>query len=648
MTGNLADYATAYDTASQTLMLSRTVAGQNESVKIAGGTPSNFDNLVFANGTVNSNTLTLAVKNATAMPVPSLTETSLAPQGAASPTAQLNATIQAYSTNTASINMVGETFATTRPGIKFVVNGGSGIDTVYVADGQTVDASVLGFSVDLVYFRGNWADYTKTLLSSGTRIQFTRLINGNTESVIVSAGSPVNYDKLIFADGAVKSDQAKAAISIDPLGPINKVTDVDPTTVTPVISDDQVAAALATISGAADMNNADATRTSALVYKTAGVTGVTGDNLAAINDALNSQAVTGAAADTTPEIQKIVNAYKAILASADGSGNNTTTPLTGDQYNAIGVVGVSGSPVSGTPLALLDSAVDAKPPTGVDTIAELQSMADAANHVMAAAGGTSAQIAALTLDDLKALGVSGVNADNLPALIAAIGKVTPDSNIDSLGELQTVVTNAANSAANALQQIINAAESNNAVLTGLAASVFSAAGVTGVDTNTNLSSIDLALDSKTVTGTSANTTGKVQAIVDAYNAILASADNRVGNTSPALNGMQYTAIGVTGISGIAAPGTALNLLDDVLDGKARTDVDAVVEVQALANAAINVITATNGGPGLVSLDDLLALGITGVGPGTIRSVATAIGQVNLSTKVDTLMKLQGVVSTAAT
>jgi hypothetical protein len=78
------------------LILSRTVAGQDEIVKITAGNSNGFARLIFADGNVPSNQL-----------------------------ATLNATIKAFSRNSANITEVDETFATTKPGaIQFAKNEG--------------------------------------------------------------------------------------------------------------------------------------------------------------------------------------------------------------------------------------------------------------------------------------------------------------------------------------------------------------------------------------------------------------------------------------------------------------------------------------------------------------------------------------------
>jgi large repetitive protein len=435
-TGNLASYSMSV--AGNTFNLSRTVNAQSESVTLAGGTSFSFDTLVFANGSASSNAVYSAIKNATMLPTLSTTETSSTPQGAATPGATLSATVKAYSTNTASVGQVAETFATTKPGIAFYANGGNGIDTVYVSDGATVDATVLGASVDLVYFRGQWADYTKATLSSGTQLLFTRAIGGHLESVTVTSGNSFNHDKLIFADGALTTDEAKTAITTDPTGP----GPTDPTTVTPLYPDDQVLAALNAIRDAAQNDSASANTPSALTYVIAGVTGVGTGNLASINSALNSTFVNGVLADTAPEVQSIVSAYQAILNSADGAVGNTSTALTSPQYTAIGVTGVSGTPTPGSAMALLNDVVDASPTTAVDTVPELQAMVTAAAHVMTGAAGGSAP----TLADLIALGITGVTAGNLTSAQAGIAATADNgTGVDTQAELQAAISATINS-----------------------------------------------------------------------------------------------------------------------------------------------------------------------------------------------------------
>jgi hypothetical protein len=127
--------------------------------------------------------------------------------------------------------------------------------------------------------------------------------------------------------------------------------------------------------------------------------------------------------------------------------------------------------------------------------------------------------------------------------------------------------------------------------------------------------------------------------------VLASADgNPTANTATPLTGAQYTAIGVTGVSGTATPGSALALLDDVVDLSASTAVDTVPEVQALSVAASHAISAASGGVGL-TVQELGLLGITGVTSGNLALALAAIANTaDTGVGVDTRFELQQVVN----
>lgn len=442
--------------------------------------------------------------------------------------------------------------------------------------------------------------------------------------------------------------------------------------------------ALALIANAAEDNSATAATLAAKIYATAGISGVDNSNLASINSALNSEAIGMLRAGRPAELQALVNAYNAILQSADGVAGNTATPLTATQYSAIGVTGVS----EANALHLLNDVVDASTRVKVDTVPELQAMADATNHVMTGAN--------VSLADLRTLGISGVTTANLGKAQAAIQASLTDSAIDTKGELQDMVNAAvttatanAPNAAKALTTISAAAEHNTAAISGLSASLFSAAGVTGVSA-ANIASVNSALDSAAVNGAAADTKAEVQAIVDAYNAILANADGVHGNAKLPITLAQYAAIGVTGISdAVATPvvitddgayffgtgadqtadlqsgsivepsGLTLNvvipnggdwhLLNDVVDTSARTAVDSVAELQAMATAANHVIAAAGGSmeqAAAVTLADLQALGIHGVTAANLVTVQAALELTGSDFAVDTQAELQSLVDTA--
>jgi len=123
LAGSLADYSLSVDATVRTLTLSRIVAGQTETAIVTGGSASNYDLLVFADGAVNSNSLYNAVVASTALPLPNASDNSL--HLPALPVQ--NAIVKAY-----ALNQSGETFASVKPGVNLVIHGGGGVDKVYV------------------------------------------------------------------------------------------------------------------------------------------------------------------------------------------------------------------------------------------------------------------------------------------------------------------------------------------------------------------------------------------------------------------------------------------------------------------------------------------------------------------------------------
>lgn len=402
----------------------------------------------------------------------------------------------------------------------------------------------------------------------------------------------------------------------------------------------------------AEFNSANATTLSAGVYATAGVTGVNSSNLASINSAMNSAPIDAFAVIGRGNLQNIVDAYNAILQSADGVAGNTATALTGAQYSAVGVTGVSGTAAEGNALHLMGSVVDASAQTKVDTVPELQALANAASHVMAAAGGTGAQAAALTLKDLTALGITGVTSSKMAAVRMAIEASTTDKAVDTQAELQGVVNAAlvpmapGDSVARALSILRFVAQHNSATDSSPALKVYAAAGATNLQA-ANLSAYNSALDSVAVDGAAVYTTAKVQALVDAYNTILASTNGYFGQPIPVPSAAQYTIVGVTGVSGPADLGTALRLMDDSLFGAGRAAADTVAELQARADAAKHVVAAAGGSAAeaaALTVQDMAALGVTGVTADNIGALQTVMHAISNDFEVATKYGVQTIVN----
>ena len=224
--GNFAGY-TASITGS-VMTLQRGSGSTLESVSFIKSTSAaSSDNLIFADGTLNSLDLYNNLKTGTVLPALSTTETSVSPLAPAAAGSTLNASIKAF-----ALSATGDTFAPAHPGVAMTVVGSVGVDTVYVPRGGVVDCTLLGSGQDLIYFCGNWGDYTKSV--SGSVVTFNRTADGYSESVkVVGTGTTSLNDQLVFADGAVHSADAKTALLSNINASISAVTGYDVTMTTP-------------------------------------------------------------------------------------------------------------------------------------------------------------------------------------------------------------------------------------------------------------------------------------------------------------------------------------------------------------------------------------------------------------------------------
>ncbi len=414
---------------------------------------------------------------------------------------------------------------------------------------------------------------------------------------------------------------------------------------------DPVAQALSIISAAAETDAATATNPDFIVYTAAGVTGLQDGSLAGYNSALNSAAITGSSADTTAEVQSIVDAYNAVHSYTHWLADAVAPKPTAAQYAAIGVTGIAGSVKdTGTALSLLNDSVYGASPDKTDTVAELQAIANAANHVMAAAGGTATQAVDLSLQDLSNLGISGVTGTNLAVVQNLIRSVSSDAQVDTTVEIQALINAKIGSSLDAALAAIRDAAQNNTASTKLDLSVYAAAGVTGL-MDGNLASYNSALNSAAVNGAAADTTAEVQNIVNAFNKIAFFTQAPADASLSVPTAADYAAIGVTGLHGaVTDSGTALSLMNQALFRTDPSKSDTVPELQALANAANHVMAAAGGTAAqstTLSLQDFKNLGITGVTAGNLATVRSAIHAVASDTQVDTVSELQAMADAAA-
>ena len=122
------------------------------------------------------------------------------------------------------------------PEVPVTLIGSGGIERVFAAPGSKINASILGGAIDLVFLRGRWSDYEKNTVDNSS-ITFSRSVNVNgnllAETVKVAKGTPFGFDRLVFADGAVATFSAHAALRANPSVALASITSYDPNLATP-------------------------------------------------------------------------------------------------------------------------------------------------------------------------------------------------------------------------------------------------------------------------------------------------------------------------------------------------------------------------------------------------------------------------------
>jgi hypothetical protein len=270
----------------------------------------------------------------------------------------------------------------------------------------------------------------------------------------------------------------------------------------------------------------------------------------------------------------------AALHGANGIDDNGMV-TSASQYGADGITDIN----TAAKASLLNDVIDKLPTTAVDTNAEIVALAAIVKSIFATAAG-EVVVPALTPQDLAALGITGVDAENIDSVIAAIaGTADNGSGVDSLDELTTLVNTTLATSLAAIA-VISGYDGSNTIP---GEADFTAISVTGVSAS-NISSVNSVLAVLSVSAT--NSRVEVQAIVDTYVAILNAADGTT-NGGLALTTANYQNIGLTDI----ASSSQANLFSSILDSNIDSAVDTYSELQILANIVARLfITAAGGNP----------------------------------------------------
>jgi hypothetical protein len=366
-----------------------------------------------------------------------------------------------------------------------------------------------------------------------------------------------------------------------------------------------------------------------------GVTGVTSGQIIAVNSfiAVKPEAET----DSQVEVQAVINAYAKIIASANGLSDGGN-PLSALEFATLGLPSVD----SAAEVSLLNNLIDVRPGTAVDSFAEVAALASIVTRFMDEAAGVASS-PALTASDFAALGLSGVTAENLNEVLAAIRASADDgSDIDTLDELRSVVSAAvALSRQNAIDKISRYDGTSATTVPTLAD--FANAGSTGV-TNINLASINTAFAEIGVSDS--DTTENIQGVVSGYQSILVGADGqRDGDIS--LGESDYVAMGLKRVD---TSGKA-TLLNEVFDGLSISKVDTYIELVTASEVVADIFLSASGAQpqSELTVARLTSIGLTGVSTENLALIVEAITNTSDDTLgVDSFTEVQTIVNQVRT
>lgn len=215
--GNLADYSIS--TTVETITFTRGSGINQEIIRMSAMAGTSADMVIFRDGSALASVIANAANH---FQTPTLNPS----QTSANPITQAVGL-----TSVAAYADSGFSTFTSFNGIALMVVGSRGVDKVYVKEGSSVDATALGGGLDLVYMRGNWADYAKSC--TGETMTFIRSTPSGVEKIITSAMSGGGNDQLIFFDGGIKSNDARLAFSANFAITLSAITGYNKSLITP-------------------------------------------------------------------------------------------------------------------------------------------------------------------------------------------------------------------------------------------------------------------------------------------------------------------------------------------------------------------------------------------------------------------------------
>ncbi len=178
---------------------------------------------------------------------------------------------------------------------------------------------------------------------------------------------------------------------------------------------------------------AQATAPSEATYKEAGYTGVTLNNVGAINSALQRTRTKDSAG-----IQKIITTYQKLIDKANGNTADTTIndPTLSDyQTLGVGLLNIEAAS-KGNALGLLNDIVKSRILGDINTVSKIEGFASIADKIMLLAKGDPLP-SALTTAELNSIGLSDVTDANIAAIRSAFS-ATGGASLKSVAQLKDI------------------------------------------------------------------------------------------------------------------------------------------------------------------------------------------------------------------
>ena len=337
---------------------------------------------------------------------------------------------------------------------------------------------------------------------------------------------------------------------------------------------------------------------------------VTAENLGAINAALRTTKIDATMADTPANLDKIVTAYLAILARANGAAaDDPTKTLQTDHFIHIGaeITGVTTDTTTGTDAAvraLLDSVIASKSSSDVDSPSKINALGELVNKVVALANtapnADDSVPDLLSTDNLIALGITSGEVDfptlsdaqhaaALPAVFYAISASANDgSAVNSLTKLQDKVSKAIKAYKKIISYAAKTDEPDNFATDDNRpnASDLEAMGLSLPTKVKQDNAIGVAgsLSTPSIDTTSINTPSKLKTLVNHWDTLFKLADGAANaeSTEAALTSFT-TLLGKLGLSTTNSTAKAIALLHSTLDAlDARTNTSTINTPKKLA------------------------------------------------------------------